>query len=171
MTLTPEQIKEAVELAATRFWSNVEIGETDDDCHVWTAHTNPKGYGRLHVSGKNIMAHRFAWILKNGPIPDGLIICHSCDNPSCVNWRHLWIGTHADNIRDRDEKGRNHVHSKDHYRKMQIKCARQKRRLSPDQIRAIRLSEKSCRSLAKKYGVDHSMIASIRRGDSYADVK
>ena len=119
-----DYIGKAVELAASRFWENVTIGETDDHCHVWNAHVNQKGYGRLHVGGRNIMAHRFAWVLKQGTIPDGYIICHSCDNPPCVNWRHLWIGTHADNIRDRDRKGRHKPHSREHYQNMQRQCVK-----------------------------------------------
>jgi len=165
-----DYIKKAVELAAPRFWESVEIGETDDDCHIWTGHRNPKGYGRLHVNGKNIMAHRFAWILKNGPIPDGKIICHSCDNPSCVNWRHLWIGTHADNIRDRDEKGRAAPLTTGKAKRMQLSMARSRRRYGDNEIRDIRNSQHSCRELGKRYGCNPSMISLIRTYKAYADV-
>jgi hypothetical protein len=68
----------------------------------------PEGYGKLCWQGKqDRYAHRVAYQLAHGPIPDGRFVCHACDNPSCCNPRHLWLGTPLDNIQDRDRKGRN----------------------------------------------------------------
>ena len=75
-------------------------------CHEWNGATDPQGYGRVNVDGKNSHAHRVAWKLANGPIPEGISVCHRCDNPPCCNVGHLFIGTNADNVADRVAKGR-----------------------------------------------------------------
>lgn len=94
-----------------RFWAKVDkdgplIQHMDTRCHSWAAFRNKFGYGILLVSKKPILAHRIAATIANGPIPIGFCACHKCDNPSCVNPDHLFLGTQADNNRDRDEKGR-----------------------------------------------------------------
>lgn len=84
-----------------RFWKYVDK-KGENECWEWNRSKYPNGYGRI---GKHY-AHRFSWILTNGEIPNGLHVCHSCDNPPCVNPKHLWLGTVADNMHDRDSKGR-----------------------------------------------------------------
>lgn len=90
------------------FWDKVDK-RGDNDCWNWTGFKFPTGYGRL---GRKGYAHRFSYLLANKVLPRGLCVCHSCDNPSCVNPNHLWLGTVADNMHDRDKKGR------DRYSKM-----------------------------------------------------
>ena len=79
----------------------------ENGCEVWTGELNEKGYGRRRFrDGKNRRIHRVVWELRNGPIPDGLLVCHRCDNPPCCNPEHLFLGTHADNVLDMMAKGR-----------------------------------------------------------------
>jgi hypothetical protein len=76
------------------------------ECWVWTSKHNDLGYGMLMVNYQRWYAHRLAWTLANGPIPDGLCVLHRCDNPPCVRPAHLFLGTRTDNAKDRDQKGR-----------------------------------------------------------------
>ena len=85
-----------------RFWDKVD---KSGDCWVWRG-VSGNGYGQFWNNGKNVGAHRFAYSLANGPIPNGLFVCHHCDNPKCVRPSHLFLGTNSDNIVDSVVKGR-----------------------------------------------------------------
>lgn len=91
-----------------RFWSKVGFTANPDKCWLWLAARDPRGYGRFGISKneRGRLAHRCAWQLTNGEIPDGMQICHHCDNPSCVNPSHLFLGTIRDNVQDMIKKGR-----------------------------------------------------------------
>lgn len=86
---------------AMRFWAKVEKA---DGCWLWRGSLRANGYGRYGRSGEG--THRIAWVLTNGPIRDSLWVLHCCDNPPCVNPAHLFLGTHQDNMTDRNAKGR-----------------------------------------------------------------
>lgn len=87
-----------------RFWSKVK---KTDSCWLWTGALNGRGYGIFGVThGNNMTAHRFAWLMANGSIPDGMDVCHHCDVRCCVNPIHMFVGTRSDNMRDCAEKGR-----------------------------------------------------------------
>ena len=101
MEFTEEQSK--------RFWAKVNK-KGDNECWEWQAYTDKNGYGQFQSRS----AHRCSYSMCNGDIPDGLIVRHKCDNPPCVNPNHLLLGTTADNVRDRDSRGRNGHTNKTH---------------------------------------------------------
>src|SRR3954470_5960578 len=116
-----------------RFWPKVER-RGSDECWPWVGARQQTGYGILFKSSRPRrwhLAHRLSWELHNGPIPGGLHVLHRCDNPPCVNPAHLFLGTQADNNRDRGRKGRNGGHK--------IRGAANGRaKLSPTDVAAIR---------------------------------
>jgi len=126
------------------FWSNVKVG-SPDECWEWLRGKDGRGYGCLTVGGQRTTAHRHAYELTHGPITNGLHVCHTCDNPPCVNPAHLWLGTPADNIRDAAQKGR------------------MANKLTDKDVRAIRAAYRpgNGRALAKQYGVTGAMISVI----------
>jgi hypothetical protein len=75
-------------------------------CWGWAGSKTRQGYGVLFSKGKMIYAHRLSWIIRFGPIPKGMLICHHCDNPECSNPEHLFLGTQSDNLLDMHKKWR-----------------------------------------------------------------
>lgn len=98
------------------FWSQVRR-ESGTGCWEWTGSTIPKGYGQFRYDGDNELAHRISWAIANGPIPDGVMVCHHCDNRICVRPDHLFLGDAFDNMQDMVAKGR-------HYQRSQTHCVR-----------------------------------------------
>lgn len=133
-----------------RFWPKVEK-PSGDGCWVWTGCRVKKGYGivRLDRSERMASVHRVSWALHNGPIPDGLLVLHRCDNPPCVNPDHLFLGTHTDNMKDMVRKGR------------------QSKKLTPDQARTVyrrALAGEPHASIAKDFGIRREAVSAIKRG-------
>ena len=95
-----------------RFFGKVDIS---GDCWQWLGYRAPSGYGLFWTGKRDERAHRVSWQFHNGPIPDGLHVLHHCDNPPCVNPGHLWLGTDADNVRDKVKKNR-HCYGSLHYK-------------------------------------------------------
>jgi hypothetical protein len=87
-----------------RFWKKVNK-KGEDECWEWLAIKDKKGYG-LFKTATSRRASRFSYELHKGEIPKGMLVCHTCDNPPCVNPKHLWIGTNSDNMQDMMKKGR-----------------------------------------------------------------
>lgn len=153
------------EKTIARFWSKVDKSGGPDACWPWTEGTTSDGYGQLGVGSRTdgskttLLAHRIAYQLKHGAIPDGLFVCHDCDNPPCCNADHLFLGTQRDNIRDAAEKGRRAIGE----RHPQAK-------LTDTEVRAIRAALGTQREIAARYGVSHATVGMIQRGEIWAHV-
>ena len=154
-----------------RFWAKVDKSGPNG-CWLWTSTRLPKGYGVISINGKTQYAHRISWELHNGLIPNhdsphGMCVLHKCDNPSCVNPAHLFLGSNADNMRDRDEKGRAADQSgeKNNFAK-----------LTEDKVRLIKrfLALPKGRftqaTIGKLFGVTRQAISSINTGNRWTHV-
>lgn len=134
------------------FWSFVAKG---DGCWEWTGHRNARGYGHISVLQKLVLTHRHAWMLTNGPIPDGQFVLHRCDNPPCVRPDHLYLGTSGDNVRDRQSRGRSaDMRGEKHGRA----------KLTGDQvitIRSLHSAGNGHSAIARQYGVTPQLIYRI----------
>ena len=96
------QVQRQTKDLQTRFWAKVD---KSGDCWVWTASLLKTGYGCIRINKTTFRAHRIAYEIAVGPIPDGALLRHTCDNPKCVNPSHLLPGTHKDNVQDALERG------------------------------------------------------------------
>lgn len=165
---TPEALKnkrqsqlERVIPAEIRFWRRVDKSKHQNGCWEWTAWILKTGYGGFQLStNKPIKAHRYSWILHNGQIPEGMMVCHRCDNRKCVRPDHLFLGTAKQNNDDALEKGR--------------MKRRKHQKLTEDLVRFIRSEERDCANLieiAKSYGVHFTIVWRAYKGKTWRDVK
>lgn len=86
-----------------RFWDNVV---KTPNCWYWVGCKNSNGYGNIRINYKIYLTHRLSYFIYFGDIPENMCVCHTCDNPSCVNPAHLWVGSRSENTRDMIKKGR-----------------------------------------------------------------
>lgn len=136
-------------------WTQPPVGE----CIIFPGRKQ-KGYGYVKFNGKDVRAHRVAWETANQrPVPDGLSVCHRCDNPSCVNPDHLFVADQQTNVRDRDRKGRATKGS-----------AHPKAKLTEMLVRVIRRSTLSHRDLGRILGIHDSVLFRARHRQTWKHV-
>lgn len=134
-----------------RFWAKVEkLG--DDDCWNWIGSSRPAGYGVISKNGKQTSATHVSLEINGTVIPSGLWVLHKCDNPRCVNPKHLYVGTPKQNSKDAVLRNRFN------------------RKLTPEQALEIKKSSKEAVVLAREYGVSDGLIYAIRNGRKWANV-
>lgn len=154
-----------------RFESKVDRSGGPDACHEWRGATDNRGYGQIREGRRGtglIRAHRLAYEMLHGPVPDGLFVCHHCDNPPCCNPGHLFAGTPHDNNMDMVAKGRDGHGTPDNrgerhgMAKLNVEAVLEIRRLASD---GFTESE-----IAQRYGVTRSTIGRIARREHWAHV-
>jgi hypothetical protein len=135
------------------FWSRVNIAG-DDDCWNWTGAKTDRAYGiYAPLPGVLLRSHRVAYALHNKGIDESMVVCHKCDNPSCCNPNHLFLGTLKDNTADMVAKGRNH--------KM-LGSQNPSAKLTSEQVRKIYLDPRTNKEIADEYGVSTRLPSMIR---------
>ncbi len=142
-----------------RFWRHVNkdgpvIRPELGPCWVWFGGEN-QGYGVFNRDGSLILAHRYSWIMHNGPIPEGLYVCHMCDNPACVRPDHHFLGTQKENMHDARAKGRMRNRNK---------------RLTPSEILLIRSAEGTLEQVAHRFGTAVSTVLNIRKRRTWREL-
>lgn len=131
------------------------IGESG--CWIWTGDLNEDGYGRVHVgSNKRVLAHRLSYTAHVGEIPPRGCVCHRCDIPSCINPDHLWLGSHLQNMRDRNRKGRASGGRLSGERNPAAT-------LTDDQVKEIFYAPGTITEVAERHGLARSHVCRIKR--------
>lgn len=128
------------------------------DCIEFTGCKDTGGYGLKRKQGKLYKAHRLAWIEANGDIPEGLFVCHKCDNPACINLEHLFLGTNSDNMKDmyNKERGNNFFKKRNPNQKINQVIA--------NEIKELRKLGLTQQHIANLYEIDRSLVSQIDRG-------
>lgn len=145
---------------ADRFWAKVTKGEPRA-CWPWSGAKKPKGYGNVRINKRYLITHRVAWELSNGPIPAGMHVLHSCDNPACCNPSHLMLGTAMANFVDMDRKGR----CRANHDNRRFGMENHNGKLTADQVDEIRRryipGKVRQQDLADEYGVTQPEISAV----------
>ncbi len=157
-----------------RFWRAVAVA---GGCWEWHGHRNRQGYGRMKRDGRRVAAHRVSWEVHFGPIPDGMLVCHRCDNPPCVRPDHLFLGTVSDNNHDMIAKGRDARGDRSGSRLHPERLARgethPRAKLSSEAVRVIRAAAAAGAhktTLARRFGVSDTSIGRVLTRASWAHV-
>ena len=154
-----------------RLWRQIEK-RGPDECWPWIAESSIRGYGYISTGGKRgkkELAHRAAWIVTHGPIPDGdgyhgTVVMHLCDNRLCCNPAHLRLATQAENVADMHEKGRSYTGPRP------VGENHGNAKLTDELVREIRTSVESGAAIARRLGMDRGTINGLRRGKGWEHV-
>lgn len=145
-----------------RFWDKVDKS-SDSGCWSWVAGKNWDGYGKFRINGKAKLAHRLSYVIHTSEeVPDGMCVLHRCDNPSCVNPAHLFLGTHQDNMIDKVNKGRGVKGDRNGRAKLNAKKVLA--------IRALYKTRMTYAMLANKYNVSERTIRYIVRRETWTHI-
>ena len=142
-----------------RFWSKVDI-RGQDDCWEWQASLNTHGYGQIIFKTKSYNAHRLSYILSTGTVPEGLVVCHRCNNRKCCNPSHLYAGTVAENMADRGPAGTSNMG-------MRYKAPKLTPQQRTDIVDAYRGGVATRAELARRYGVTAPAVSYLCSGARY----
>lgn len=150
-----------------RFWRFVD---KSGECWTWTGGSRgQKGYGMIQIGGKGspkVLAHRLSYELHHGSIPEGLVVMHSCDNPSCVNPSHLAVGTQSQNILDAINKGRKFVPELPVFKG----SAHHKAKINEEQAKYIRTCGRRTDELALEFGLSKTTVIRIKSGKIWSHI-
>lgn len=198
MQCAPEEVKvETLTLTESQraAWdAKILLPTTEGGCHLWIASLTRKGYGNLRIGRDTFMAHRVAYMLHCGPIPEGMCVCHRCDVRNCVRPDHLFLGTNEDNVADRVAKGRTakgDKHGANTKPELHCRGDRHPTRTRPEEVLRIgednphhKITENDVReiraryaagetqtALAKEFGVSSMNVSNICRFKKWARVK
>lgn len=140
---------------------------TETGCWLWAGYRNPKGYGVLGIGRATYLAHRASYEEYVEIIPEGLNVLHRCDNPPCINPRHLFLGTQKDNVDDMDAKGRRVIPTKfgqSHGNSRLTDAAVE--RIAVDLVMGVLPQKK----ISKKHGLSQQHVSDINRGNIWSHV-
>lgn len=176
----PRKRRELLVVTPEVLFSKTDGNGDPEACWNWLMAKNGKGYGRTCSNGKSHYTHRLSWELINGEIKDGLFVLHRCDNPSCINPSHLFLGTQKQNLEDMHAKGRNAQPTGFRHgsKTKPEKIARGERisnsKLKEDQVIEIRQLKESSgisnRAIAKLYNVTPPTIRGIVNGTAWIHI-
>ena len=145
-----------------RFWSKVDK-KLDRKCWNWIAYKDRDGYGQIWFNRKMLLAHRFSWMIHFDSIPEGLLVCHKCDNKSCVNPNHLFLGTNKDNTKDMFDKGRASLRSGENQIQAKLTYRKVKKIIS-----LYRTKKYLQREIGIKFGVSQPTISNILNSKTWS---
>lgn len=141
-------------------FNNLRLNSTG--CRIWVGKQDGGGqgwsYGRVSVNGRWLRAHRVSYVIFNGPIPPGKMVCHRCDTPLCIEPSHLFLGTNQDNQRDAAAKGRSGA---------RCGCENGFAKLTEEQAQAILDSSGTHIEAAQRFGVSYATVSMIRARKSW----
>jgi len=157
------------------FWKNIERHKSSLECWNWQGYVKPDGYGQ---TGKKVqgtrLAHKVAWIITNGAVPEGMFVCHKCDNPRCCNPNHLFLGAPKDNSQDMASKGRSARGAKNGM----VTCPDSRHwgekngsaKLTTETAMQVFVATGTQREIAKQFGIAQNQVSRIKRKLDWAHI-